>query len=129
MKRQNIVLGLSAVLLVVACGGNRQDSQEDEAIQVVSDFYENIRNRDYDNAMLCTNLPYDEAMQLSAIFNELGMEIHEFGVDSVQHSTDSTAVVFVHVKASNAFSNDTAESVPAIPCIKIASGWRVLLNL
>lgn len=94
---------------------------------VVRDFYQSVQNKDYTTAMTYTNVAEDEASQVADLLAQMNMDIMDFGVDSSRiDAGDTTATVFVHLRVSSVYANDTALGTPSIPCAKRDGKWIVL---
>lgn len=117
---------LAAAFLAASCDMETREAKKQHAAETVTEFYMHIKNHEYDSAMRCTDLDTVTARQMADLFSQLGMEIHEFRVDSVTLAPgDTLANVRIGLRVSNNFASDTAETAPAIPCIKTRAGWRV----
>ena len=126
MKRIYLLAALVAMLLAAGCDFETREAKKEHAAATVTEFYMHIKNHEYDSAMRCTDLDTAEARQMASLFGLLGMEIHDFRVDSVTLAPgDTLANVHIGLRVSNNFASDTAETAPAIPCIKTRDGWRV----
>lgn len=129
MKRIYLLALLSAVVLATACDMERPEAKKEHAAQVVTEFYTHIKNHEYDSAMRCTDLDTHSARQMASLFSQLGMEIHDYRVDTVTLAPgDTMAMVHIALRVSNNFADDTAETTPTIPCVKTREGWRVRFN-
>lgn len=126
MKRIYTIALLAATLLAAGCDMESREAKKEHAAQTVTDFYMHIKNHEFDSAMRCTDLADSEAAPVADLFSQMGMEIHDFRVDTVILAPgDSLARVHVALRVSNVAAPDTADAHPIIPCVKTRDGWRV----
>ena len=127
MKRICLLALVAATMVAASCDRESRDVKKECAAQTVTDFYMHIKNHEYDSAMYCTDLDPKSSQQMASLFGQLGMEIHDFRVDSVSLSPDddTTAQVHIALRVSNHFAPDTVNTTPSIPCVKTRGKWRV----
>ncbi len=114
------------MILSASCDFETRDAKKEHAAATVTDFYMHLKHHEFDSAMRCTTLDTVSARQMAELFGLMGMEIHEFRVDSVTlDPADTMADVHIALRTSNAFADDTVETTPSIPCVKTPDGWRV----
>lgn len=126
MRKIYIMAVLAATVFAASCGWESRQTKKEHAAETVTNFYMHIQAHEYEDAMRCTDLGDREAESMASLFEQLGMEIHKFHVDTVTLDPgDTVARVHLSLRVSNAFASDTAETSPVIPCIKTRDGWRV----